>query len=67
VNYSTLPAYVTVKVQNDLILLELQPHLSLVQRWTAFQRRIVDELIEQWRTQTPWFCLWTMNSGCCVG
>jgi len=44
VSYGTLPPYITVSVQSDIILLELQQHL--LQRWTAFQQRIVDELIE---------------------
>jgi len=44
---------------------ELQQHLY--HRWTAFRERIADELIEQWRVQTPWFCLCTLNIGCNVG
>jgi len=48
-----------VNVQNDLIMPKLQSGI-------AFQQHIVDEQIEQWHIQTPWFCLWTMNNGCSV-
>jgi len=53
VNYGTSLGYVAASVQNDLILPELLQYLF--QRWTAFRQRIVDELTEQWRIQTPWF------------
>jgi len=43
VNFGTLQAYVTVSVQRDLILPELQ---QLFQRWTASEQHTVDELIE---------------------
>jgi len=40
----TLLACDTATVQSDLILPESQQHV--VQRWAAFQQRIVDELTE---------------------
>ena len=55
-----LLAYITVNVHSDVIQSQLQQHLF--QRWTAFQQRIVDELIEQWRIQTPRLCVCTFNS-----
>jgi len=45
VNYGTLLTYVTVSVQSDFILPELQQHLFQV--WTAFQQHTVAKLIEQ--------------------
>jgi len=44
----------------SVILLELQQHLKII--IIAFQQRIVDELIEQWRIQTPCCvcALWTL-------
>ena len=42
-NYGTSLTYTTLSVQSDLILPQLQQHL--VHRWTVFQQRIVDELI----------------------
>ena len=65
VNDGTLLAYITVNVQSDVILSQLQQHL--LQRWTAFQQCIVDELVEQRRIQTPWFYLCILNTGCNVG
>jgi len=42
-NCGTLLAYVTVNVQSDLILSELQQHLF--QSWTAFQQHIMVKLM----------------------
>ena len=42
--YGTLLAYITVSVQSDVILPELQQ--NLFQRWTAFHQLIVDEQSE---------------------
>jgi len=48
VYYSTLLAYIAVSVKNCS---------SMFQRWTAYQQHVVDELIEYWHVQTPWFSL----------
>jgi len=61
----TVLPYVTVSVQTDVILTELQQHPF--QRWTASSSALWTSSPNSGLLQTPWFCLCTLNTGCNVG
>jgi len=68
VNYGTLPVYitVTVSVQIDVNLPELQQHL--LQRWTAFHSSAmcISWSNSAWPIQTPLLCMHTFSTCCNV-